>query len=345
MITFSLLNLIYYLNTKDLSLIYYYILGAFTFIVFFTLFLILREINLNDLILQIFLFPQSIGTDRYLNYILNLNNTILEFKFIYIVLFGIIFLNLFFYKNIRNYFDSDELKILIAIIFFVLSNIFHQVYTKNQIYIFYLIPLLTGFLIYFINAFKIKKNFFIIYSFLALCIFATIKYTDRYNIDRKFHELENVKKSNSIKMGSFSENLKSLNWISPYFENPDEELKILKNLHDILKNDKSNKMLITEYNFFSSILSENLNTPSRTFDNISYPKKNSKYFEVYKEFLINKILSKKIQNLYIFDPKKIDQERLDHLIFDYVSKDCFKLMDINSLLKKLVVRKCNEFKS
>ena len=74
-------------------------------------------------------------------------------------------------------------------------------------------------------------------------------------------------------MGSFSENLKSLNWISPYFENPDEELKILKNLHDILKNDKSNKMLITEYNFFSSILSENLNTPSRTFDNISYPKK------------------------------------------------------------------------
>ena len=101
------------------------------------------------------------------------------------------------------------------------------------------------------NAFKIKKNFFIIYSFLALCIFATIKYTDRYNIDRKFHELENVKKSNSIKMGSFSENLKSLNWISPYFENPDEELKILKNLHDILKNDKSNKMLITEYNFFS----------------------------------------------------------------------------------------------
>ena len=345
MITFSLLNLIYYLNTKDLSLIYYYILGAFTFIVFFSLFLILREINLNDLILQIFLFPQSIGTDRYLNYILNLNNTILEFKFIYIVLFGIIFLNLFFYKNIRNYFDSDEFKILIAIIFFVLSNIFHQVYTKNQIYIFYLIPLLTGFLIYFINAFKIKKNFFIIYSFLALCIFATIKYTDRYNIDRKFHELENVKKSNSIKMGSFSENLKSLNWISPYFENPDEELKILKNLHDILKNDKSNKMLITEYNFFSSILSENLNTPSRTFDNISYPKKNSKYFEVYKEFLINKILSKKIQNLYIFDPKKIDQERLDHLIFDYVSKDCFKLMDINSLLKKLVVRKCNEFKS
>ena len=104
-------------------------------------------------------------------------------------------------------------------------------------------------------------------------------------------------------------------------------------------------MLITEYNFFSSILSENLNTPSRTFDNISYPKKNSKYFEVYKEFLINKILSKKIQNLYIFDPKKIDQERLEHLIFDYVSKDCFKLMDINSLLKKLMVRKCNEFKS
>ena len=56
-------------------------------------------------------------------------------------------------------------------------------------------------------------------------------------------------------------------------------------------------------------------------------------------------MSKKIQNLYIFDPKKIEQDRLEHLIFDYVSKDCFKLVDVNSLLKKLVVRKCNELKS
>ena len=74
-------------------------------------------------------------------------------------------------------------------------------------------------------------------------------------------------------------------------------------------------------------------------------KKNTLYYESYKNFLINKIVSKKIQNLYVFEPKNINQERLDHLIFDYVSKDCFEIKDINSFIKKLVVRKCNEFKN
>ena len=46
----------------------------------------------------------------------------------------------------------------------------------------------------------------------------------------------------------------------------------MNNLYEALKNDQANKMLITEYNFFSSILGENLNSPSRTYDDISYPK-------------------------------------------------------------------------
>ena len=37
-------------------------------------------------------------------------------------------------------------------------------------------------------------------------------------------------KSNSIKISSFSKSLKGLNWISPYFINPNDELKIMKNL-------------------------------------------------------------------------------------------------------------------
>ena len=139
--------------------------------------------------------------------------------------------------------------------------------------------------------------------------------------------------------------MKGLNWISPYFINPNDELKIMKNLFTVLKNDKTNKMLITEYNFFSSILEENLNSPSRTFDNISYPKKNSIYFENYKNFFISKIIDKKITSLYIFEPNEINQKRLDHLIFDYISKDCFKIEDINPFIKKLILIKCHEFKN
>ncbi len=344
-IAFSILNLIFAMNNKDYKILFFYISGVFIFLILLLLFLFLREVKLSDLILQIFLFPQSIGLDRYSNYILNFNNTILDFKFIYIILFGIIGLNIFFFRKINNYFISDEFKILIVIIFFVFSNIFHQIYTKNQIYIFYLIPLLTGFIIFFTNSFNIKKDKIFTYSFLFLCIFATIKYSDRYNLDRKFHELENVEKSNSIKISSFSKSLKGLNWISPYFTNPNEELEIMKNLLTILKNDQKNKMLITEYNFFSSILEENLNSPSRTFDNISYPKKNTIYYENYKKFLINKIISKKIKNLYVFESNEINQKRLEHLIFNYISKDCFEIKHINPFIKKLVLIKCNEFEN
>ena len=344
-ITFSILNIILAINNKNYKILFFYILGALIFLFLLLLFLFLREVKLNDLILQIFLFPQSIGLDRYSNYILNFKNMILDFKFIYIILFGIISLNIFFFKKINNYFVSNEFKILIVVIFFVFSNIFHQIYTKNQIYIFYLIPLLTGFLIFFTNSFHIKKDKILIYSFLFLCIFATIKYSDRYNFDRKFHELENVEKSNSIKISSFSKSLKGLNWISPYFTNPKEELEIMKNLFMVLKNDQTNKMLITEYNFFSSVLGENLNSPSRTFDNISYPKKNTIYYENYKKFFINKIISKKIINLYVFEPIEINQQRLNHLIFDYISKDCFEIENINPFIKKLVLIECNEFKN
>ena len=160
------MNLIFAANNKDLKIVYFYIFGAFAFLILLIFFLFLRKVDLGDFILQIFLFPKTIGLDRYSNYILNFHNTLSEYKFVYIVLFGIITLNIFFFKNIKNYFASNELKILIAVIFFVISNIVHQFYTKNQIYIFYLIPLLTGFLIYFTNSFNIKKKKIIIYSFI-----------------------------------------------------------------------------------------------------------------------------------------------------------------------------------
>ena len=74
----------------------------------------------------------------------------------------------------------------------------------------------------------------------------------------------------------------------------------MNNLYEVFKNDQTNKMLITEYNFFSSILGENLNSPSRTYDDISYPKKQLTYLI---KFLINKIVSKKFKIYMYLNPK------------------------------------------
>lgn len=344
-IALSVLNLIYAISFKNLKIIYFYLFGVLAFFTLFILFLIFRGVNFSDLILQIFLFPQLIGVDRYSNYVLNFKNTIFEYKFIHIPFFVVIALNIIYSKNIKNYYMSSEFKILIAVILFTIANIVHQIYTKNQIYIFFLIPMLVGFLIYFANSLKIKNKGIIVYSFLTLCIFSTIKYAERYNIDRKFHELEYVKKENAIKINFLNSKLTNLKWISPYFKDPDKELKNIMNLYEVLKNDHSNKMLITEYNFFSSLLEENLNSPSRTFDNISYPKKDTKYFKAYKNFFIKNIISKKIENIYVFEPNEIKQERLNHLVFNYISENCFKIENVNSFTKKLVINKCYELKS
>ena len=86
-------------------------------------------------------------------------------------------------------------------------------------------------------------------------------------------------------VNSFDEKLNGLNRITPHFENPQDEIDVLNKLKNLLINDKYNKMLLTEYNFFSLLLNENLNGPSRTYDNISYPNKNSKIDTVLKNLL------------------------------------------------------------
>ena len=54
-----------------------------------------------------------------------------------------------------------------------------------------------------------------------------------------------------------------------------------------LSNDKNNKMLMTNYSFFSSILEEKLHSPSRwyIFDGTDYPLEGNKYFQNYQKHI------------------------------------------------------------
>ena len=64
------------------------------FLILLILFLIYNKISLSDFILQLFLFPQSIGTSRYENYSLGIKNIFFDYKFIYFTFLIILFLNL-----------------------------------------------------------------------------------------------------------------------------------------------------------------------------------------------------------------------------------------------------------
>lgn len=130
----------------------------------------------------------------------------------------------------------------------------------------------------------------------------------------------------------------NLKWISPYFQNPEEEISYISNFLDILKKENEKVMVITQYNFFSLLTEKKLYSPSRTYDLISYPRKNSKYYNSYKKFLINMFKENEIKKVYIFE--NYINLNLNHLLFDYIKSECFDNNKLNKNLLLLEVKNC-----
>ena len=72
-------------------------------------------------------------------------------------------------------------------------------------------------------------------------------------MDRKFHDLESIDKSKAIQANIINKNFKNLKWISK-FDEPKNELKIIKEALTIIDNDNRKKTLITHYQFMSTFL-------------------------------------------------------------------------------------------
>ena len=174
----------------------------------------------------------------------------------------------------------------------------------------------------------------------------TIKYHYRYNVDRKFHELSNVNLNKAISINFKKNFFNNLQWISLNFKNPEKEIKIIKEFYLLLKSDPANKILITGHNYFSGLMGVKIYTPSRTYDDISYPKKNSYYYDIYKNHFKNYIKKHEIKNIYVFETSTVVNERpLNHLIFNYIPPSCFTKENISIYINKLKIISCKELKN
>ena len=171
--------------------------------------------------------------------------------------------------------------------------------TSNQIYIFFLIPLLTAFVhIFFVPIFS--KNKVLLYLTIIVCIFSVVKYHYRFNEERKFNELQDVDLKKSINAEILHPSLAGLQWITINFpEKPEEEINALKESMDIIKNDKRKKSLITAYQFIApSLLIYDYSPNQWHHPTVSFPIKGQKYFEVYKSFFINSLQQNNIEVVY-----------------------------------------------
>ena len=128
-----------------------------------------------------------------------------------------------FYLNVKkiindhSYINKKDFYFFLALTMLMLSLIFHQFLTKNQIFIFFLIPILAGFSQIYLKNIKLKHKGKIFIVIALICSFSTIKYHLRFNEERKFHELTNVNFEQSISAHRIHKKLTGLKWITPEF--------------------------------------------------------------------------------------------------------------------------------
>ena len=79
----------------------------------------------------------------------------------------------------------------------------------------------------------------------------------------------------------------------------------MKNAIKIIDEDDRDKLLITHYQFFSTILGKKINILNRWYlwDNNTHPTENHKYFNFYKEMVKKNIISNNIKVIYLLGQK------------------------------------------
>ena len=335
--SFLIVLAIYILKEKDVLLLRNLAIGSIIFLLLLFIFFKAQNVPIRSFYEQIILYPLSIGEQRITNIFEMINNRIFNYKFIILSLFLITFLLL---KNL-NYkkLPKENNYIIFILILFSIVMIFHQLLTKNQNFIFFLIPLNVGLILYLIENTEYKKNV-ILFTLIITTFLITLKYHERFNIDRKFHELQNVNLNSSISSSQISKSLYPLKWITPSFKDPEKELLIIKKFLKQIDNETGNILLITNYNFIDSITEKKLFMVSRNYDDVTIPSKDNKFFLSFKNQFTKKINENNIEKILIFSPKKNMSLKFKNNLLSYLEEKCFDEQNLDFGIDKIIFKKC-----
>ena len=156
-------------------------------------------------------------------------------------------------------------------------------------------------------------------------------------------DLQHVNLSKALDASLIDQKLNKLKWITPYYpKNPAKEIELLKSAIQILKNEKRKKMVITQYQFFSLILEQDLSIPNRwsSYHHNLYPIKNSKYVKYYKDFFNKNLRSNEIEVIYIIKSHPGENIKIEQFAI-HLDNICIKTEVIDELLSAHELQKCN----
>ncbi len=335
---FSLISFSYFFYTKNLKSFFLLIYGAIAFFLLIMIFLLLQKISIYQFLEQLILYPSSIGGSRMSAIMEAISVRIFNYKFIFILI--IYLLSIFLFKKNYKKFSTENFFLFFMIISFSLVMIAHQIMTNNQNFIFFLIPINIG-LILFLNE-KILKGYkiFINTFFLVLCLVLTIKYFDRFLEKRKFHELVNVNFENAINSVEIDKTLYPLKWVTPAYRNPYEELNLIKNLVQRIESSDKNIALITNYNFLNSITKKKTFSIVKNFDQVTIPLEDNKYNENFKIFFLKQIKKKEIEEIILFLPESKNVNEVAKNFKKLISLKCLSYKEINTKTVIYAVKDC-----
>jgi len=294
----------------------------------------INGINLISFLEQYIFYPPSIGGIRIENLKISPLGFLNHFKFIFISIIPLIYVNCKKLCSNNKYLKENDFYYFLIIFIFTTCLIFHQTLTRNQTFIFFLIPLITAFSHIYIGKVKPLFNYFLI----VFCLFVTTKYHFRFNEGRKFHELSEANFKLAENAERIHGKLKGLKWITPQYKNPETEIELINQIKKILKNDDRAIMVLSNYSFLSVILERDFSSTTRwhIFDGTDYPQLGNKYYSSYKNLFIKVLKEKKIEVIYSISPIKASN------IYDYVSENCFKEVKINEKVTSYEIKSCNE---
>lgn len=340
-LSIALVLFFYSLFQKKFFWIKYFLLSSFLFL--FLLFFLGKAHGISFYLFleQYIFYPQTIRAERILYLNLTFGGLINNFKFIYIAIIPLFYINIKKLINNKNYLKQKDFCYFLILILFSFSLLFHQILTKNQTFIFFLIPLLIAFSNIKLNELKFKFKNLLNFFLIIVCLILTFKYHLRFNEDRKFHELNNVNFQLSSPAIKIDNKFKGLNWITPKFsDNSNKEINLINSIKFHLLNESRPTMLMTNYSFFSSVLNKNFFSPSRWYmsGGSAYPEKNNKYFSSYKNLIIKHIRNNNIEVIYTIYP-------LDNsVIYTYLDENCFNEVEISKMLRSYELKSCDEIK-
>ena len=330
----------YSINIREYNCIKYSLISSVFFVFCVLLFGKFQGIELSSFLDQYIFYPQTIGAERFKNLTLTYQSIVGKFNLIYLVMIPLLYENFKKIFSTKNYIKHDNFYVFLTLLFLTFSLILHQLLTRNQTFIFFLIPILMAFSHISLNESELKFRKPIRLIIILICLFATFKYHLRFNENRKFHELKNTNFELAIDAKKIHKKLSGLNWITPQFKNnPKKEINLINQIETILKKDFRNKMVITNYPFFSIILDQNLFPPSRVYagDGTTHPLRGNNYATKYKELMDNIILRNNISVIYVINTTN------ENINFHYVNlyQHCFEEISILSQLKSYELTNCN----